>query len=101
MFIYIYPHIGFVPYSFGLIIYLTQGISHLITACINPGIPSREYYLSNFINKRKTITTLKHLKDEGYKICKICNIIVHNYEAVIHCDDCCVCVKGKYIFYIK
>ncbi len=78
----------------GVAIYLTQTISHILTACLNPGIPSRDYYVSNFV--RKGISK----KNSEYKMCKICNIIIHERRNVSHCEDCNICIEGKFLFII-
>lgn len=80
-------------YYMGLVIYLSQAISHVLTATINPGIPSREYYISNYV--RNVSSTVKRRKESGYKMCKICNIIVHERKNVCHCEDCNICVEGN------
>jgi hypothetical protein len=80
-------------YYLGLIVYLTQVISHTLTSIINPGIPSRENFISNYV-KQKSFD-IKATKESGYKICGICNIIVHERKNVSHCEDCDICVEGK------
>ena len=84
-------------YYIGLIVYLTQTISHILTACINPGIPSREHFITNYV--KETSMNLKRSKESGYKICRICNIIVHERKNVAHCEDCNICCEGKILFY--
>jgi hypothetical protein len=77
----------------GFCIYLTQTVSHVLTACLNPGIPSRENYITTHVKEKE----IDMGKREGYKICKHCNIIVHERYNVSHCDECALCCEGKYI----
>ncbi len=79
----------------GVTIYLSQTISHLLTALMNPGIPSREHYVTNYV--KETSINLKRKKENGYKICRICNIIVHDRRNVSHCEECNICCEGNFI----
>ena len=69
----------------GLIIFLIQTISYLITILINPGIPSKDLWLENY----------KHLDEIGtYRICNVCKIIMRNEDKTDHCDECNICIIG-------
>ena len=68
-------------------------ISYIYTAMKNPGIPGFEMELQNGNLKE----VLKGIKN--YKICKICNLIMNRNEGTGHCEDCGVCVEGKYLFF--
>jgi hypothetical protein len=94
----VYRELPLVFSILGISIYLSQIISHLLTAVINPGVPSREYFISSYV-KEKALS-LKSNRDSGYKICKICNIIVHERKNVSHCEDCNICVEGNCIYKI-
>lgn len=96
LFQFVYNDLSDFLYYLGLTIYLTQTISHTLTACINPGIPSREHYITKYV--KETSLSIKRSKESGYKICRICNIIVHERNDVAHCEDCNICVEG--ILYI-
>lgn len=74
------------------ILYFLQIVSHMITALINPGLPSRDHYITTYV-KIKALNL--SLKNDGYKICKVCNICVHSRKNVSHCQDCDVCVEGN------
>ncbi len=69
----------------GLLIYIFQSGSYLITIIMNPGIPRKELYLENYNNS-----------DEigSYRICNICKIIMRNKDKTDHCDECNVCIMG-------
>ena len=98
MSILVYPNIHSAFRYLGLIIYLIQILSHIFTSIINPGIPHRNNYISESVmeilyNSMK----LSELNFRKYKICKICNILVNSEDHVVHCEDCGVCIKSKYI----
>ncbi len=58
--------------------------SYLYTILINPGIPSKEYYIPNFRHKK--------IVEEEWTKCLKCNILIPNNFNVTHCVDCDVCV---------
>ena len=66
--------------------FLSFLISYLMTILINPGIPTRKYFIANFgpINNKNT-NLIK---------CSKCNIIVPKSFNITHCDDCQVCVMN-------
>ncbi len=80
-------------YYLGTLVYITQIVSHLLTVIINPGVPSRDHYITTYA-KDKALE-LKSPRESGYKICKECNIIVHDRKNVAHCYDCNICVEGN------
>lgn len=83
---FIFPYLGDVIRYIGVATFFLQVFSHAFTALINPGIPSRDFYVSN---------NRDLLDKAGYKVCKICNIVVHVNQNVSHCEDCNICVEGK------
>jgi len=90
---YVYPVLPDTFFYLGTIVYITQIVSHFSTVVINPGIPSRDHYITTYA-KEKALE-LKSPRESGYKICKECNIIVHDRKNVAHCYDCNICVEGK------
>lgn len=91
MLYFVYFEIHEILFYISLIAYLMQTISHLITACVNPGIPSRDSYVNNYVKEK---AERKINKENGYSLCKVCNIIVHKAKDVAHCEDCNVCVES-------
>jgi len=95
--IFIYPHIYLVFKYIGISIYLIQSISQIYTMLINPGIPNKNNYISEnvlqiiYLNMKMSGITF-----EKYRTCKVCNILVNKDDNVIHCDDCDICVKGRF-----
>ena len=75
------------------IIWIIQFISHLLTACLNPGIPSRKNFLPEYIRENNINLNKKNL---NLKICRLCNIVVNKKDDVSHCEECDVCVIGKH-----
>lgn len=71
---------------------MLQALSHLLTALINPGIPTRKNSMQEFVKVNK-IDLSKNNPD--LKICRLCNIIVHKDDNVSHCEDCDICILGK------
>ena len=71
----------------GIIIYILFVIFHLITSLINPGIPTKEYFLENF--------KIAESKTENYVICKKCKVIMNLDLGTEHCVDCDICVMGN------
>ena len=51
----------------GIILYILFVIFHLITSLINPGLPTKEYFLENF--------NMENSKIKNYVICKKCKVI--------------------------
>ena len=69
----------------GIIIFLIQTTSYLITILIDPGIPSKDLWLENY----------KHLDEIGtYRICNVCKIIMRNEDKTDHCEECNICIIG-------
>ena len=60
------------------IIWGVQFFSHLLTACINPGIPSRKNFLPEYIKENK----IRHIKD----IYNSENLLVNFSENMSHFD---------------
>jgi hypothetical protein len=91
--LFVYPELPDIFYYLGTGVYLTQVISHSLTVLINPGVPSRNHHITNYA--RVKALELKNSRQSGYKICKECNIIVHERKNVAHCHDCEICIEGK------
>ena len=71
----------------GIIIFLFQTCVYLLVILMNPGIPSKELWLENYlINNKDEIGT--------YRICNICKTIMRNKDKTDHCDECNVCIIG-------
>ena len=80
-----------------LIIWLIQFISHILTSTLNPGIPSRKNFLPIYVKKNNI-----NLCEDNSKIqiCRLCNIVVDTKDGVSHCDQCDLCIIGKYYLFI-
>ena len=68
----------------GILIYLSFVIFHLTTSLINPGLPTKEYFLENF--------NMNDNKIKNYVICKKCKVIMDLDKGTEHCIDCDICV---------
>ena len=68
----------------GILIYLSFVIFHLTTSLINPGLPTKEYFLENF--------NMNDNKIKNYVICKKCKVIMDLDKGTEHCMDCDICV---------
>lgn len=93
----IYPKLSSIYHILGIIFYIIQIMSFLFLFLVNPGIPSRKFYISEGV-LHSIYTFLEYTNSETfdkYKICKICNIYVPPDSVVIHCEDCNICVTGK------
>ena len=77
---YLLIKIGFI------LIYLIFISSYIYTVLINPGIPSKQYYIPYF--KNKNIGDIKN-----WKKCSKCQILIPKTFKAIHCDICQVCVR--------
>ena len=79
----------------GLMVYITQITSHLLSIMINPGIPNKNYYITDDViqviaqNINQNMDILKK-----YRKCDICNILVQTKNNVGHCEKCNICVEG-------
>jgi hypothetical protein len=76
--------------TLGMLIYMAQIASYTITFLKNPGIPK----------KRKQLRRMPKKIDKGYKYCDQCHIVINLEEQTSHCDDCNVCIIGKYFYLI-
>ena len=87
--IFIYPTIHIIYSIFGIIIYVSQLICQFYTALINPGIPSKSYFISH--------NSILKIDCNGnfdlYQYCGICHIIMKNNNSVIHCSLCNICIE--------
>lgn len=76
------------------VVFIVELSSYLITALINPGLPSRDYYAKNIENTPEFMNYLGK-KRTPYLRCKKCNLLVLNSMNVTHCVICDVCVAGQ------
>ena len=88
---YVYYKINDNYYIFATVFWIIQFVSQLFTALMNPGIPSRQNYLPQYIKVNKIDL---NKKNPDLKICRLCNIIVHKDKEVSHCEDCDICILG-------
>ena len=83
---------------FGIFIYLLQITSYTYTFLKNPGIPTNKWNNSENqdieLNKIEKNKKNKHL---GYQFCNKCHIYVNVNNNVSHCEDCNVCIEGKFL----
>lgn len=96
---FIYPKFSIASNLIGIILYLIQVTLHIFLLLVNPGIPNRKFYISEGV-MQSILTYLEYTKSETfdkYKICKICNIYVTPDSVVTHCEDCNICIQGKFI----
>ena len=93
--VYIILRVVFIKYVFRIlnifhcVIYWFYIVTHLTTALLNQGIPTRSY--------SDKLRVLKEHSDKGehsFRTCKQCGIVIKQSDGVIHCGDCNVCVKG-------
>lgn len=70
-------------------IYLLQFISYTYTFLINPGLPDKTFAINYETPIRQTKS-----------ICETCGIRVPQGYKICHCDDCGVCVVGKFFIII-
>ena len=68
--------------------YLIFITSYIYTVLINPGIPSKQYYIPYFKNKNLG-------ERKNWKKCSKCNILIPKKFNVIHCEICQVCVREQ------
>ena len=71
----------------GICLYILFVIFHLITSLINPGLPSKKYFIENF--------NMANSKIQNYVICKKCKVIMDLDKGTEHCIDCDICVMGN------
>ncbi len=99
---FVYPDYNFGLIILGIALYLVQCVTHVYCLLVNPGIPNRKFYISESV-MQSIYTYLEYTNSESfdkYKICKICNIYVPPDHTVIHCEDCNVCINGKYLLFL-
>lgn len=98
---FVYPKLGDIMKWVGIVIYVLQVTSQVLTTIINPGIPHRNNYVSDGVME----TIHQHMKENNmkfdkYRVCKGCNILVNIDQNVTHCEDCDICVEGRYKYNI-
>ena len=88
--IFTYSHINIILGVIGYAICFILLLSFFITMLKNPGIPTRDFYLS-----QQTENTIKgQEKEEDYLICYTCNVYVNKEIKIGHCLTCNVCILG-------
>ena len=93
--VYCLPMINIFFKLIGLLLYITQVLSHLFTMLINPGLPDKNNYISNeVINIFQNNSEYDSSFLKKYRKCDICNILVQTKNEVIHCENCNICVEG-------
>ncbi len=95
----LYPYLSLFLRLISYCVFLFEFVTQTYCTFINPGIPSR----NNFISER-----IIHLIGQGlqvdpnylnkYRICKKCNIIVPADQPITHCDICNICVESMIFF---
>ncbi len=95
---FVYSELYFALKYAGLMIYLLQIFSQIYCTLINPGIPHRNNYVSDGI-MHTIYQNVKHnnYKFDKYRVCKRCNILVTVEQQVTHCEECNICVEGKFL----
>ena len=73
--------------------FIIELVSYLLTALINPGIPSRFYHAKNIEATPEFVDCIGK-KRMPYLRCQKCNLLVLNSMNVTHCVKCDVCVAG-------
>jgi len=76
--------------------YFLQVTTHLLTSFCNPGIPKKEYVCPLEVGSNGKLDITKTSKYPNYKFCPQCNILVPNNKQVNHCDECNICIEGKF-----
>ena len=75
----------------GIFIYLLQSFSYFMTATINPGIP-KQYFTD--ISNPVSFGSIENTQE--LKACAKCNIQITPNSYTYHCDQCRICIEGKY-----
>lgn len=88
--IFTYSNISIILNIVGYAICFVFFVTFLITMLKNPGIPTRDFYLS-----QQTENAIKNQeKEEDYLICYTCNVYVNKDIKIGHCLTCNVCILG-------
>ena len=75
-----------------IIIYINCFLCHMYLYLFNPGIPSINHFLKNFLKSEKYMKMTEE-KKKLYYTCEICNIIIKYSDNIEHCEECDICVK--------
>ena len=75
-----------------ILIYINCFLCHMFIYLFNPGIPSINHFLKNFLKSEKYMKMNEERKKDYYT-CEICNIIFKYTEDIDHCEECDICVK--------
>lgn len=89
--IYIYEHFNLIVEILGSVIFGVWILNYLFTCFTNPGIPSKEYFMS----KKKRDYIEESESQIGYLTCSICNVFVKKNIQIGHCLTCKICILGK------
>ena len=73
---------------FGVLIFLFQSISYLLTSIIDPGLPNRE--LTKFRNTKVILDKYGKLA-----YCNRCELAIVTGSQSYHCEECNICVEGN------
>ena len=72
----------------GFIIHIYFYISFGLVCFSNPGIPSKDLFLENYLNS-------KNIDEPGsYRICSSCKFIMRVKDKTEHCELCDICIIG-------
>ena len=86
-------HVLFLTIS--IFIFVIQSSCHWFLLIINPGIPSRKWFLPvEIIQKLSDEHSFKqHFNVARYQICKKCQLLIDKELSIIHCEYCNVCCE--------
>jgi hypothetical protein len=76
--------------------YFVQVNAHVMTSCLNPGIPSKDNICPVELAYNGKVNVSGTAGYENHKYCNVCNIIMPNDRHVSHCDECNICIEGNY-----
>ena len=75
----------------GVLTYSTFIVSYILTAFTNPGLPKKNLWINSNIVENDL---------KNYRICPYCQVLMNIDENTTHCDECDICVEGKYFLII-
>ncbi len=80
----------------GYCIYFLQLYSQLRIVIGNPGIPSKDNYISEEIHEYLKNNSIETKNKFGYfNICRECNILITYEKSISHCKTCGICIVSK------
>lgn len=86
---FIYQYMFILFFLINQLLYVVFVISFSLTVFKNPGIPSKDYFLSD-----NMFTDLSISYSKDYLICFTCNVYVRETTKIGHCSFCKVCIIG-------